>query len=336
MKRDSMLVGVLRILAFFALVVASALVLDRLITLGLRRIRTSEFGVINAVLSGRVNADIVISGSSRALVHYDPRILAEATGMAVYNIGRNGAQTDTQVAFLKAYLEHNRKPSLVVHNLDPYSFATTHEVYNPVQFLPYLDEDALYDALARIEPRAWRWKYIPLYGYAVEDMRFGWVTGLKSLLGTMPKEDHVLGYTPQERTWTDAFDRFRAANPDGVTFEIEPAGVADMEELIRLCHDAGIALLLVFSPEYSEAQGLENNRSEIFARFKDLAALHGIPFWDYSDSDLSRAQDCFYNSQHLNARGATLFSRELGARLAASRPWSASRSAPSGESGSSR
>ena len=155
--------GLGRIAFFFCIVALLANAVNGLINFGLRRIRTSDFGVSNQVMSGRVNADIVISGSSRALTHYDCRVIQEITGHTTYNIGRNGSQTDMQLAYLKAYLAHNAKPGLVVHNLDLFSFLTSHEIYDPAQYLPYLDQAAIYAGVKRVYPDAWKWRYLPLW-----------------------------------------------------------------------------------------------------------------------------------------------------------------------------
>jgi hypothetical protein len=42
-----------------------------------------------------------------------------------------------------------------------------------------------------------------------------------------------------------------------------------------------------------------------------------VAFWDFSASPVSRQQDFFYNSQHLNRRGAEAFSVELAKRIEA-------------------
>jgi hypothetical protein len=307
--------GVLRLLIFFAMAGSAALGLDRLISRGLRSIDTGEFGVINRVVGGRVNARIVVTGSSRALAHFDPRILAQTTGRSAFNIGRNGAQTDMQVAFLRTYLRHNAKPSLVLHSVDAFSFVVSSEIYNPVQYVPYLDEPDLYAALGRVVPHVWKWRHVPLYGYAVEDMRFGWLLGIQAFLGRTPAEDHFLGFKPDSRPWTEDFGRFQAAHPDGVEFGIKPEGVAEMEGLVTLCKSRGIPLLLVFSPEYHEMQALQRDRPAVLSRLADMATRYGVPFWDYSASEISRDRECFYNSQHLNAHGARRFSEELGRRL---------------------
>jgi hypothetical protein len=309
--------GLGKIVCFFCLVVMLIFVLNTVIKTGLRSIKTSQFGVSNSIVQGKINADIVITGSSRALSHYDPRAIQAATGHTAFNLGRNGSQTDMQVAVLKTYLKHNRKPEVVIHNLDAFSFVTTREVYDPAQYLPYLGETDIYAALQHVNKSVWwKSKYLPLYGYAANDMRFNWLLGLIGFFGWSPHENFVLGFNPRAGKWTEDFEKFRAMYPEGVRIEIEPAGISDMEELIRICQEKGIRLILVYSPEYREMQSLTQNRAEIFGRFRELSRRYGVPLWDFSNWEYSDDRANFCNSQHLNAEGAELFSTDLARRLA--------------------
>lgn len=322
-KKDTISWGSVRgfgkILCFFCLVLLMALILDTVIYSGLRKIKTSGFGVWNKIVEGEINADILIGGSSRALNHYDPRIIQLRTGHSAYNIGLNGSQTDMQIARLKTYLQHNKKPSLLIFNLDLFSFQTTHGgVYDPGQYLPYLRELPLYESLMRINPELWKSRYFPLYGYAVEDLRFTWILGILGFFNWNFPEDHFLGFNPRHTQWTGDFERFKQMNPNGVHFEIEPDGVREMEDLLRLCHDQQIMTVLVYSPEYKSMQALTTNRTQVFDRYYDLSQRFGVQIWDYSESPISLRQENFYNSQHLNAEGATVFSTELADRIVSS------------------
>jgi hypothetical protein len=223
-----------------------------------------------------------------------------------------------QLAVLKTYLKHNERPKILVHNLDIFSFVLTRkkEIYDPGFYQPYLGEDALYDALSRIDPDVWKWKHVPLYGYAIEDMRFTWMRGLMRVAGVNPHEDVFLGYNPRDKEWTGDFEAFRKSNPSGIRIEIEPEGIVCLEELIQTCCAKGIKVVLVYSPEYCEMQSLTRNRKEIFDRFKQIAARYDVSLWDFSQSELCERKDCFSNSQHMNQRGATLFSQMLGKQLA--------------------
>jgi hypothetical protein len=304
-----------RLLCFFGIIAALSFVMDGMITIGLRRIDTSSYGAWNQAMQGKVGADVIISGSSRAAYHYDPRIIETVTGHSAFNLGRVGSQTDVQLAVLKAYLEHNRKPELVVHNLDAFTFVTTREVYDPALYVPYLQDPELYQTLRQIDPNFVKSRYLPLYGYVVEDMNFSWVIGLRNLMGWAPKEKCFLGFSPRDREWTGDFASFKASNPKGVSFAIEPEGVKVLEELIRLCRQNGIQLVFVYSPEYSEMQAMTNNRAEIFAQFRDLADRYHVPLWDYSGWKFDGNRAFFYNSQHLNAAGAAAFSDDVAGRL---------------------
>jgi hypothetical protein len=309
--------GAVRIVGFFFLVAIVAVVTDWVINRGLRRIQTSKFGALNSVISGRVDADIVISGSSRALNHYDPRVIQSITGRSAYNIGMNASQIDFQLAVLKTYLKHNTPPRLVIQNLDLFSFETTRkgEIYEPGNYLPFLSDDELYAGLRRIDPNVWKWKYIPLYGYAVEDMRFTWIWGILGFFGMNPSEDYFQGFNPRRQVWTGDFERFRQEHPEGVRYAVEPLGVQNLTEICEICRDRGIALLLVYSPEYVQMQSMEVNRGEIFAQFRAICDRLQIPLWDYSDSAISMDKINFYNSQHLNAIGAQSFSEDLSGRM---------------------
>ena len=80
--------------------------------------------------------------------------------LTAFNIGLNGSQTDMQLARLKTYLRHNKKPLLLIHNLDLFSFQTTHGgVYDPGQYVPYLEEPPISAALSRIDPDVWKARF---------------------------------------------------------------------------------------------------------------------------------------------------------------------------------
>jgi hypothetical protein len=308
--------GLWRIGAFVVLVACLAFALDRLIDFGLQRIAVGEFGVWNRIVQGRINADIIISGSSRALTHYDPRVLQQTTGRSAFNIGLNGSQTDMQLARLKTYLRHNRKPQLVIHNLDAFSLQVTHgEVYDPSQYVPYLDEPALFEALSRVDRMTWKWRHLPLYGYATQDLRLNWMRGLRAWLVGEPANTHIDGYQPRHSAWTGEFEQFRIRHPNGLRVAVEPAGEQQLDELLSLCAEQNIRVVLSYSPEYLPVQAMTINRAEIMARFDALARRRGAVLLDFSASPISSQQSNFYNSQHLNVDGASAFSQELASRL---------------------
>jgi hypothetical protein len=308
--------GPARLLVFLVLLIGGLYAVHYLINSGMKRIPSSDFGAVNRVMHGRVNADVVINGSSRALVHYDPRELGAGTGSSVFNLGRNGSHTDLQAVALKTYLEHNSKPQLVIQNLDLHTLLPTEELYDVTTFVPYLSDEVIYSGFRSINPNVWKWRYLPLYAYVVEDIRFTWAYGLLGLAGVYPKEDYVDGFNPRYREWGSDFDRFKASHPNGVVVRTEAAGEAALKEIIDLCSSKNIRLLFVYSPEYIESQQLTKNRDAVLAKMKTIADTARVEMWDFSGLALCQQRDYFYNSQHLNSRGAKAFSAILAAKIA--------------------
>jgi hypothetical protein len=303
----------IRLPAFFTLLALVAFASHQIIGFSIRNVEIGEVGAFNRAMSGDVDAEILISGSSRALVQYDPAILGDALKMRAFNLGRNASHTDFQAAVLEAYLARNEPPALVVQNLDSHSFEPTVEIYEPGQYVPHLGIEPLYRGLQKIDSDVWRWKYLPLYGYAVEDLKLIWLRSFFAHF--LDSSQPNLGYSPNDLQWTGEFDAFKLANPAGVPRRIEPDGVSALVKIIQLCHAANARLVFVYSPEYAEAQSFTSNRAALFHKFHSIAAANGIRFLDFSSSDICRDRANFYNSQHLNRNGAEKFSRELGAKL---------------------
>lgn len=315
-KRMNALYTIKKVVAFVALILLVIFALDATVTSGLKNLRTTRFGSWNQALQGLVNAKIVVSGSSRAASHYDPEIIRKATGRSTFNLGRNGSQTDIELAILETYLERNEVPEVVVHNLDAFSFVTTRETYDLALYIPYLEERPLYSRLSTIKDDIWKSRYLPMYGYVVEDLNFTWLLGLRSFFRLAPGSGNPLGFDPRTTQWTEDFGKFRRSNPDGVSWEIESAGMTAVEGIIQLCKARGIQVILVYSPEYLEMQEITRNRREIFAEFRAISDRYQVPFWDYSTWPHSGDTTYFANSQHLNALGAERFSEDFAKRLA--------------------
>jgi hypothetical protein len=131
------------------------------------------FGAFNRAAEGRVNADIVVTGSSRASLNYDPVILGSATGLSVFNLGRIGSGINVHTGILRFYLHRNRAPRLLIENLDPYSLTASDALYDIPQYTPYPYDRGLYEASHTDSPAIWKVRSLPLYGYATHARRSG-------------------------------------------------------------------------------------------------------------------------------------------------------------------
>ena len=83
------------------------------------------------------------------------------------------------------------------------------------------------------------------------------------------------------------------------------------EDFLSYCKKNNIELVLVYTPEYFEAQQYFENRTAILQMYAQLSAKYEHLFLDYSNHELCKKKELFFNSQHLNKEGSEIFSRLL-------------------------
>ena len=291
-----------------------ALALDSILMWGIHRKQTGDYGLWNRIVAGHVNARLLISGSSRALVGVDSRRLGKATGMSCVSIAIDGARMEAQAALLETYLRHNRAPEVIIQTVDLFSLEPLGKVYQPSLYAPYLREPALYAYARGAERSFWMRRHLPLYNFAVDKVMM--FESLWSLLGceTAAWEYRFDGYRPHDGAWDGSFDRFAAAHPGGEAYKVTPAGISQLRRIAALAGEYGARLILVYPPEFHRNMELTINRPEIIRNYKDIAAQNQVPFWDFSDDPICRDQSAFYNSQHLNRGGAERFTDVMARR----------------------
>lgn len=307
-----------RLLVFLLLFGAVAVSLDMVLKEGLRRRSTGTFGVWNRVVQGRMDAEVLLLGSSRALMHFDAEAIGRRTGLRCYTIGMDGNQIGHQLPWLITHLKHNPAPRLLVQNVDLISLAPDTDVFFPSQYPPYLNEDAVYEDLLRTDATWWKDRWIPLYSFA----RFGYgyagiaVKGLLGLEDTL-RDPLTLGFQRQDLPWDGTFDRFKAAHPQGVRRANTAEARLTLATLIRTAQHAGSRVVLVYTPELAEMQRLTHDREGLIDTIRGIADEAGVPFWDFSGADICQDRRWFYNSQHLNGAGVDRFTPMLADSIAA-------------------
>jgi hypothetical protein len=299
--------------ALIALLLASAL--DWTVTSGLHKVRAGNYSEWNDIRSGAAAADIIVQGSSRAWTTFSPVIISEATGLTCYNLGIDGYTVDMQMTRYQMYREYDPAPKVVVQSLDMYGLVLRDKVYQPAQFLAYLDDPFLRQNLAHYRYFTWFDRTLPLVRYRGE-----WATVKMGALQTLGLRSYptgkVNGYQGQDLSWDPAaLARFKANNPQGTAHAVEPALESALEDFLRQCRDEGVLVVLVYPPEYIEAQPLTTNRAEIMGIYTGLAEKYGFPFLDYSGDPICLETKYFYNSQHMNKLGAETFSAKFAADL---------------------
>ncbi len=298
---------------FVLIGVVLALVIQQVLLMGLKHSGEGNIGIMNRVMRGQIDADILISGSSRSMYHFDPRIIEAETKLKAYNIGRDGTKLHEQLELLQLYLLRNKSPAFLIQSLDIWSLQKNDDITDPKQYISWLNYDEVYNPLFQRKRYYFFYRWCPLLSMVRTG---GTLAALRGLFNPLiSKTDELRGYSPQDLTWNKDFERFKAQNPLGIKLTPDPQKIQSLVDILEICKKRGIRVILVFPPEYLETQGFFLNRKDTFKIFKDLADRFQVPFWDYSENPMCSKKAYFYNSQHLNQVGATVFSKSIAQRL---------------------
>jgi hypothetical protein len=292
------------VLAFF---------LQEALLFGLRHYGEGNVGVMNRIARGEVKADVVISGSSRAAYHYDPSVIQAGTGLKTFNIGRDGTRLHEQLDLLRVYLAKNPHPRYLLQNLDVMGLQENDDVTDAKQYIAWLQDEQIFRPLKQRKRYYLAYRWCPLLGICREG---GMEDAVLGLFQAADKNDTFTGYCPQNLTWNRDFDKFKAKRSSGWNEKIDPNKLESLTKLVEICKSNRINVILVYSPDYVGTREFFQNRSEVIKTYQDVAAKLNVPFWDFSDDPVSGDQACFYNSQHMNSKGAAIFSKDLAQRLA--------------------
>jgi hypothetical protein len=307
-----------RAVGFCLVGVGLAFLLDGALLRGLRRIENGDFGVWNKLVAGQINAQILVVGGSRALVDVDCELMARDLGRSCFDIGLDGSVHNLQRPYLATYLAHNRPPELALISADIASLENATRPYRPKQYVPYLAEEPLFTNLATLEPTTWRERYVPLYAFAHHglDLTKSAIGGLRSRTDAAA-EPRILGQLRVETDWDGAFDNFmREVGATGKVFPVQRAALDVVADMVRMLRSRGSRVVVFYSPEWKGMHRYELNRAQVISGYRETAIANGATFLDYTAHPLADDRKYFYNSQHMNRRGAEIFTRTLTRDLA--------------------
>lgn len=292
--------------------------INRTADTGFRRCRLWEYGVWNDIYAGRINADLLIMGASRAVAQVSPVILDSVLGTSSYNIGITAWRFRMEYARLKVYLQHNRKPRTIVEVLDNATLSDRRDLIGYNQFYPYLWDPLIREAVRGYEGEPTFLEcHVPFLTYARNPIHAaeGCAEYVKSLLN-IPETDRVKGYCGQAASWDGSSDQEIRGRPlHSVELPTDPATLGAFDDFLRYCRTSHIRVILLYTPEYQSMIPYYKNREAIFSLYNAYASTYHIPFLDYSWDTLGRSQRYYYNAQHLNKTGAEIFSRQLADTL---------------------
>ncbi len=288
------------------LAILGAVGYDAHITRQFTKLQSSPFANWNDILYHKLENDLLIFGSSRAYVQFDPAILDSILHINSYNLGCNGRQISSQLMKYRIYRQEQKsKPKTILVELSANAFCT-YKNYQPIQFIPYLHNRNVWKEVYERQNLSWKDRYIPCYRYRDYKEEVRCLQRGKSYY-QKPHNKCYKGYCGIHKQWNKS-----SFNPEmRLSYYHEPTVIQEFKDFLQQCHEEQIQVIFVLSPLYIGATRNTRNLQWMHQLFENLAAPYQISILDYTEDPLCSDTTNFYNYAHLNHKGATLFTTKL-------------------------
>lgn len=300
----------LKTLWFSALTLVLAFGLDRLICSGLLKMDDYRFFDYRAMLQGGMDNDILVMGNSRGKSHFDTRVIDSLSQKHSFNIGIGGYPINAQLLKYQLYREHNRKPNLIIQNIDYLTIRVMSDIRNQhesEQFFPLVYDKGM-RRLLRKSGYGFLELNMPLYRF------FGYQKMIKKGLLEALQIRHFgsysfvnKGFLPENGRWDGSV--LQRMKPDSIILSEE--GKALLEGYLAQCHADSIQVVMVNSPMFTEAQKKLIGYGDARSYFEQVSEKYNCLYLDYTDTPECHDTSNFVVSVHLNARAARQFSERL-------------------------
>ena len=249
------------------------------------------------------NEDVLIFGSSRAYLHYNPQIIEDSLGMSCYNVGYGGQNIYFHLALLESALERY-KPKIAILELMTIDFEKTASIYETEKLgilLPFAKKSAaIYDAVMR---RGWSEKFkllSAIYPLNSKQLYMLWnnFTTVKS---------HNKGFAVLNKVWNKPIEESQ--------YNIKEIDSKKMDALFRfidLCKENKVELFLFISPHYTIKKG-ENQ----FAKLEEiLFANYQLKINNMESDKLFLSNPGYFADPfHLNRAGTSIYTRIIAEKI---------------------
>lgn len=298
----------LKTLGFAALVLVLAFGLDLLICHGLLKMDDYRFQDYSAMLKGGMDNDILILGNSRGKSHFDTRVIDSLSQKQSFNLGIGGYPVNAQLLKYRLYREHNRKPALIIQNIDYMTIRVMSDIrhqHESEQFFPLVYDKGIRDQL-RKNGYGFLEMNMPLYRF------FGYQQVIKNGLMEALRIKHYSrpsykGFLPENGRWNGA--ELERMKPQQVI--LSEGGRTLLEDYLAQCRADSIKVILVNSPLYAGAREKLLGYDDVRVYFEQVAEKYGCLYLDFTDTPVCQDTSNFVVSVHLNARAAREFSKTL-------------------------
>lgn len=249
-------------------------------------------------IANNMNEDILIFGSSRAIHHYDPKIIEDSLHMSCYNCGRDGNGIIFSYGMYRLFRDRYT-PKIIIYDIIAI-FDLINEGNNEkyLDWLRYFYERPGIDSIFMEIDETEKYKMLPKmrrYNGKFIQIASDYIK---------PQQSDIKGYRPVNDIMK--YEPTKTNQTLKQNIQYDNTKLKYFKKLIDDCKRKGTQLIFMVSPIY---KGDKDSAYEAIIR---LAESEKIPFfYHYNDKEISFNREYFYDSAHMNKNGAECYTKKI-------------------------
>lgn len=287
----------LKVILFFAIVALLDIGWGKIMNTVLKGTNKGDWGRRNYVIN-QTQQDILIFGSSKALHHYDPQIIADTLHMSCYNCGEDGTGILSQKPRMDIILKRY-SPKIIIYDIIANFDLLDYDNTTFLKILrPFSSEPSVLETMTMIDSNE---KYKSLSNFYKYNSSFFEIVHQHSSHSATTAAQFK--YSPLQGTMDyDVPEQFY-----DVGCKYDKIKIEYLSQLADACKSNNVKLIIVASPWY------KMRISSILAPVEDMCKKKGVVFLNHLfDNEYRTNKSLFKDAAHLNQQGAEKWSAQIG------------------------
>ena len=250
---------------------------------------------IEKLINGKINANVIVLGSSRAAHNVLAEDLEKQTQLKSFNLGFRGSNISFHLFLLQKYLKHNKVPKKIIYVADvPFMFDEKALVFRNDVLLPFVKYSEYRNIL--IENNQ-----LSKMAYFSNLAKFNFHTVTKKANVSIENFNTNLGSNPLPiENYKGKGDSFVENKKATISKNL----IIQFKEIQAICNKNNIDFYLVIPPNN---EPLNVN----FVKTIENNLLSSSQLYVYKNNYTTKNHSYFYDISHLNKNGANIFTTEI-------------------------
>lgn len=308
----------LHILKLFTLLITISCALEYAFDFGLNTLKGSIYEEWSSIANGKINAEVIILGSSRGVVGYDSEIIENHLNRSTYNLSFDAASYNLQQVKLNSYLSVNKTPSIIIQNVDLAHFSKSSFIPFEKQFITTINESNIFNIYNSFPNTIEKFRFKGVTKFTIDSRLLK--LSLSNLLDLDPEYTiKIKGYKAVDKYYKpDDYNLKRIkeiSDVEHINFLVpEIRSVFDFYNDKRF---ENTKIYMVWAPEFKERRDLiKIVSSEIKSIIRsEVDSTNKIEFIDFQNDLIGNDSINFYDTFHLNSKGSKKFTNLLKHQL---------------------